>query len=212
MNKDLIALVGLGAIAAAMMVPESPEPEYKPDRIPPEVTQQEVITPKEVPAVIDYDEIIPLTKEQFQEVKKKIAEEILRQEAELQLKKDAERRTAAEAEAKSWLTDYNRARELGRELRRPVLVAFSRTLCKDCQLIDKYIYQEDASWDRITKEYVPLLAHSDPKDPGSFWLAKQLGVTLWPKVALIYPDGSVKWVMTPSSKPTQYFTDLEKLR
>lgn len=99
--------------------------------------------------------------------------------------KGADTKAAVGDNLLDWITDYEKAKQLQKETNKPILVDFSPDWCEECQYIKKNIFQNGRIAKKLASEYVPITLGRGPT-------SLLLGVTEFPTVVVVYPDGHTK--------------------
>ena len=99
-----------------------------------------------------------------------------------------------------WLTDFEKAKAMAKEKNRHILIDFSGSdWCGWCIKLDKEVFQQKAFKDYAKDNLVLMLAdfprdkskQSDAVKKQNEKLAKEFGVSGFPTVFLLGPDGSI---------------------
>jgi hypothetical protein len=189
---------------------ENPDQEVEAE---PVVVEKEVI--KEVPKEV-IKEVVKEVPVEDTESKRKAEEaqqradalqrEIDRLKKESTVKKDPPKpKQPLRPEAVDWLYDYSSAVSKAKELNRPLHIFFSRSRCSLCEQVKDDVYTDADVMHEVERRTVPLWAYSERGDS----LSNSFGIAMWPKVVIVFPDGSNK-VFQPSANPVAYRRQLEE--
>ncbi len=103
---------------------------------------------------------------------------------------------------RSWLegdAEYDNALTIQKKLKQPILIDFSPSWCKPCQLLARNFFSRTDVMTRIDRGYIPLRTGDGP-------LSRQFRIKRYPTIAVVNLDGTFRTFQPTESN---FFDELE---